>query len=187
MKNAFLFILLIVTTLITPFCFSQFTQEENEMMAIIKEHGAYIPKSLFLDTSTIKHMSLANSTTWRNLWVDQEDSIKNIKQIYDIRLKFDSQKEALKFHKKYLHLNSEYAPKIKSHGIKHEGSTDFQVYSGGVEYTKMMEPYGYQIFCFLYVVDGYFVKQYITCLKEYTPSTFQYFIDSTISKIKNKK
>ena len=178
------FILLTTSLLLSATLFCQFSAEESEMMEIIKINGAYIKNSVFLDTATIKNMKLANNASWRHLWVDKEDTIKDIKQFYDIRLKFESKKEALKFHKKYLGLNSEYSEKIKLHGISTEGSDAFYVYKGGDEYSKMMDPYGYQVFCLLYVVDDYFVKQHITCLKEFTPQRFQNFVTTTIKKIK---
>jgi hypothetical protein len=184
MKDLGLVSLFIMSLLFSKPLFAQFTVEETEMMEIIKVNGAYIKNSVFLDTTTIKNMNLANSTSWRHLWVDKEDSIKNIKQIYDIRLKFDSKKEAVKFHKKYLLLNSEYSEKIKIHGINFEGAELFCVYKGGNEYNQLMEPYGYQVFCLLYIVDNYFVKQHITCLKEHIPSVYQSFVTSTINKIK---
>ena len=184
MKKLGLLSLLITCIFFSKSTFGQFTLEETEMMEIIKVNGAYIKNSVFLDTATIKNMKLANATSWRHLWVDKEDTIKNIKQLYDIRLKFDSKKEAIKFHKKYLDLNSEYSEKIKLHGIKFEGADVFCVYKGSKEYTELMEPYGYQVFCLLYVVDDYFVKQHITCLKEHTPSTYQNFVTTTIKKIK---
>jgi hypothetical protein len=184
MKNLSLLSLFILSLLLSKPLFAQFTAEEIEMMDIIKINGAYITPSVFLDTSTIKNMKLANNNGWRHLWVDKEDTIKNIKQFYDIRLKFDSKKDALKFYKKYLGLNSEYSEKIKIHGIKFEGTEMFSVYKGGKEYTELMSPYGYQVFCLLYVVNDYFVKQHITCLKEHTPSTYQNFVTTTIKKIK---
>ncbi len=184
MKKLGLLFLLITCICFSKSTFGQFTLEETEMMEIIKVNGAYIKSSAFLDTATIKNMKLANSTSWRNLWVDKEDTIKNIKQFYDIRLKFDSKKEAIKFHKKYLGLNSEYSEKIKLHGIKFDGAEVFSVYKGSKEYADLMEPYGYQVFCLLYVVEDYFVKQHITCLKEHIPSTFQNFVTTTIKKIK---
>ena len=90
----------------------------------------------------------------------------------------------MKFYKKYLGLNSEYSEKIKIHGIKFEGTEMFSVYKGGKEYTELMSPYGYQVFCLLYVVNDYFVKQHITCLIEHIPSTYQNFVTTTIKKIK---
>jgi|GEM_PF-2462941 len=188
MKQLFLFTLISISTVTSNTTFAQFSEEENEMMEVVKLNGAYIPSSAFLDTSVIKKMKLANSTSWRHLWVENADTAKKIKQFYDIRLKFDSKKEAEKFHKKFLLLNSEHAEKIKIHGIKSEGTSLFSVYKGGKEYAEMMDPYGYQIICFLYVIDDYYIKQYITCKKEFTPSDFQNFIDSTISRIhKDKK
>ena len=184
MKNLGLLSLFITSLFFSKFTFAQFTAEENEMMEIIKINGAYIKNSVFLDTSSIKNMKLANSTSWRHLWIDKEDTIKNIKQFYDIRLKFDSKKEAIKFHKKYIGLNSEYSEKIKIHEIKSEGADLFYIYKGGKEYLALMEPYGYQVFCLLYVVDDYFVKQHITCLKEHTPGMYQNFVTTTIKKIK---
>lgn len=186
MRNLGLLFVFIISLCFSKSLFAQFTAEEIEMMEIIKTNGAYINPSVFLDTSIIKNMKLANNNGWRNLWVDKEDTIKNIKQFYDIRLKFESKKEALKFQKKYLGLNSEYSEKIKIHGIKFEGADMFSVYKGGKEYNDLMAPYGYQVFCILYVVDDYFVKQHITCLKEQIPSTYQNFVTTTITKIKNK-
>lgn len=184
MKKLGLLFLLLAFVFFSKSTFSQFTNEETEMMEIIKVNGAYIKNNLFLDTVTIKNMKLANSSSWRHLWVDKEDTIKNIKQFYDIRLKFDSKKEAIKFHKKYLGLNSEYSEKIKLHGIKFDGADIFIVYKGSKEYTELMEPYGYQVFCLIYVVDDCFVKQHITCIKEHTPITYQNFVTTTIKKIK---
>ncbi len=164
---------------------SQFSQAESEMMDIVEKNGASIPVSVFLDTNTVKDMKIANATPWRHIWMDIEDSSKNIMQFYDIRLKFDSKKDALAFHKKYLGLNSEFGNKIKNHGINFDGASKFYVYSGSKEFTKMMEPYGYQIFCIMYVVDNYFVKIYLTCKKEYTPSEFQNYVSTSIKKIKD--
>ena len=184
MKNLGLLSVFIMSLLFSKPSYAQFSAEEIEMMEIIKTNGAYISPSIFLDTSIIKNMKLANNNGWRHLWVDKEDTIKNIKQFYDIRLKFDTKKDALKFHKKYLGLNSEYSEKIKIHGIKFEDADAFYVYKGGKEYTQLMEPYGYQVFCLLYVVDDYFVKQHITCMKEHIPETYQNFVTTTIKKIK---
>ena len=64
------------------------------MTEIIKANGAYISPKLFLDTNQLKDLKLVNSTSWRKLWSDIEDSSKNIMQMYDIRLKFESKKEA---------------------------------------------------------------------------------------------
>ena len=166
----------------TVFC--QFSKEENEMMEIIKINGSSIEKNLFLDTQIVKNMKLVNSTTWRHLWIDKEEGDKSVKQFYDIRLKFNSKRAALKFHRKYLGLNSEFSEKIKEHQINYEGSNDFYLFKGGTEYSSMMEPYGYKVYCILYVVDNYFVKQYITCLKDIEVEHFQNFISETIQKIK---
>ncbi len=162
---------------------SQFSQAENEMMEIVAKNGSSIPSSIFLDTSTVKDMQIVNNTNWRHIWMDIEDSSKNIMQFYDIRLKFDTKKDALAFHKKYLGLNSEFGNKIKNHGITFEGATKFSVYTGSKEFTKMMEPYGYQIFCILFVVDNYFVKIYLTCKKEFSPSEYQNYVSTAIKKI----
>ena len=180
MKKIFFFICIIQTTL----SWSQFSAAENEMIEIVKKHGASIPSSVFLDTTVIKDMQIANSTSWRHIWSDIDHSVKNVMQFYDIRLQFDTKKEALKFHKSHLGLNSEYGPKIKNHGIISEGADALYVYSGSKVYSQMMEPYGFQIFCILFVVDNYFVKLYVTCRKEYTPDKFQSFVTEAISKIK---
>lgn len=163
---------------------SQFSIEEEEMMEIVKNNGANIPTTVFLDTTIVKNMKLANATNWRHIWFDIEDSIKSIKQFYDIRLKFDSNKDAVKFNKKYMGINSEFAPRIKKHNLNFEGANSFYVFAGSSSYTKMMEPYGYQSFCFLFVVDNYFVKIYVTCLKEYTPDKFQNFVSEAIKRVK---
>lgn len=162
----------------------QFSAAENEMSEIVKLHGASVPPAIFLDSSTVKYMQLANSTSWRHIWSDIDDSVKSVMQFYDIRLQFDSKKDALKFHKNYLGLNSEFGPKIKQHGITYQGADALYVYSGSKVYSQMMEPYGFQILCILFVVDNYFVKLYVTCLKEYTPDHFQDFVTEAISKIK---
>lgn len=180
MRKIFVFICLINV----GFTWSQFTPAENEMMEIVKKNGANVPSSIFLDSSVVKHMQVANTTSWRHIWSDIDDSIKHVMQFYDIRLQFESNKEALKFHKKYLGLNSEFGPRIKKHGLKYEGAEAFYVYSGSKAYSQMMEPYGFQILCYLFVVDNYFVKLYVTCLTEYTPTKFQSFVTEAISRIK---
>ena len=180
-------VLLFISCIQIGTSFGQFSPAENEMMEIVKQHGSTIPQEIFLDSSTVKHMQLANATTWRHVWSDIDDSIKHVMQFYDIRLKFDSKKDALKFHKSHLGLNSEFGPKIKLHGIKSEGADAFYVFSGSKVYNQMMEPYGFQIFCILFVVDNYFVKLYVTCLKEYTPAEFQSFVTEAIRRIKKEQ
>ena len=179
--------LLIIFTFCIGHSWTQFSEEENEMMEIVKENGASIPSSVFLDTTILVDLQIANSTSWRHIWMDIEDSTKQIMQLYDIRLKFDSKKDALKFHKKFSGLNSEYGPKINNPEINFEGATKFSVFSGSPEFTQMMEPYGFQIFCFLFVVDNYFAKIYLTCAKENTPSDFQKIISYAILKIKQQE
>lgn len=165
---------------------SQFSPAENEMMEIVKKNGATVPPSVFLDSSTVKNMQLANVTSWRHIWSDDaDDSLKQIMQFYDIRLKFETNKEALKFHKKYLGLNSEFGPRIRKHGVNHEGADAFYIYSGSKVYSEMMKPYGFKIICYLFVVDNYFVKLYVTCLTEYQPINFQDFVNESIKRIKN--
>lgn len=179
-------IIVFICLLNTGSLWSQFTSAENEMMEIVKKNGANVPPSAFLDSSTVKGMQIANTASWRHIWSDDaNDSIKHVMQFYDIRLKFDSNKEALKFHKKYLGLNSEFGPRIRKHGVNHNGTDAFYVYSGSKAYNKMMEPYGFKIICYLFVVDNYFVKLYVTCLTEYQPTKFQNFVDESIRRIKN--
>lgn len=177
-------ILVYVCLIYSGFSWGQFSPAENEMMEIVKKNGANIPSSVFLDSLIVKHMQIANTTSWRHIWSDVDDSIKHVMQFYDIRLKFDSNKEALKFHKKYLGLNSEFGPRIKRHGVNFDDAEAFYVFSGSKVYSKMMEPYGFQILCYLFVVDNYFVKLYVTCLTEYTPLEFQGFVTEAIGRIK---
>lgn len=181
-KNTLLFIF----TFCIGHSWTQFSEEENEMMEIVKEKGASIPLSTFLDTTILVDLQIANSTSWRHIWMDIEDSTKQIMQLYDIRLKFDSKKKALKFHKKFLGLNSEYGEEINNHEINFDGACKFSVFSGNKEFTAMMDPYGYQIFCILFVVDNYFAKIYVTCIKEKNPADFQKIVTSTIIKIKQQ-
>lgn len=179
-------IVLLLFTFCTVYSNAQFSEKENEMMEIVKENGSSIPPSVFLDTTILVDLQIANSTSWRHIWMDIEDSTKQIMQLYDIRLKFDSKKKALKFHKKFLGLNSEYGPEIYNHKINFNGASKFSVFSGSPEFTKMMDPYGYKIFCILFVVDNYFAKIYLTCAKEKNPADFQKIVSSAIIKIKQQ-
>ena len=178
--------LLIIFTFFAGSSWAQFSEKENEMMEIVKENGVSIPSSAFLDTTILVDLQIANSTSWRHIWMDIEDSTKQIMQLYDIRLKFDSKKKALKFHKKFLGLNSEYGPEINNHEINFDGASIFSVFSGSLEFAKMMDPYGYEIFCILFVVDNYFAKIYLTCEKEKNPADFQKIVSSAILKIKQQ-
>jgi hypothetical protein len=166
---------------------AQFSKEEMEMTEIIKVNGAYISPKLFLDTNQLKDLKLVNSTSWRKLWSDIEDSSKNIIQMYDIRLKFESKKEAQKFHKKYVGINSEFGPKIANSNVKFTGALSPMVFGSSPNYEKMMGAYGYKTICFLFVVDSYFVKIYINCKNEIKPESYQNLVDSAIKKIRSVK
>lgn len=119
------------------------------------------------------------------MWNDVDDSIKSIQQFFDIRIKFDSNKAARKFHRDYLPQNSEHGTEVKNHRFKIYGVDDLKVYTQSEMMNALfLEPYGLQAFTFLFVVNDYFVKFYVTCRKDYKPKFFERYIIEARDKIK---
>lgn len=163
--------------------FGQFSEREKILMDIEKKQDT-IPRSFFLDSSDLKNLNLVYAGNTRQIWRSTNKETQNIEQFYDIRIKFDSKEKATSFHKEYWKENSEFGPEIKKHKITEKGTTSFRVFKGADLVNKMVAPYGLQMYCFIFVVDSYFVKFFITCKKEQEPSIIQPYLDSVISKIK---
>lgn len=182
MKHIILFFSLFLIS--TSTLFSQGNEKERELIEIL-ENQKPIPNSIFLNAANYQPMKLVSSNNWRHIWNDVEDTIKQISQIYDIRVKFDSNKEATQFQKEYIKINSENGIKHRKHGIKFKGANAFYVFTGNEKVNSMMKIAGLQAYCLLFVVDNYFVKIYITTKLNTKVTHFQPLIDEAISKIKN--
>ncbi len=182
MKHIILYVSLLFLCFTT--LFSQGNEKERELIEIL-ENQKPIPSSIFLNTTNFQPMKLVSSNNWRHIWNDVEDSIKTISQIYDIRVKFDSNKEATQFQKEFIKINSENGIKHRKHGIKFKGANAFYVFTGNEKVNSMMKIAGLQAYCLLFVVDNYFVKLYITTKTNTKVTHFQPLIDEAISKIKN--
>lgn len=50
---------------------------------------------------------------------------------------------------------------------------------------KLFSSFDLQVYCFLFVVDNYFAKIFITCNKDYEPEEFQDIITEAIKRIKS--
>ncbi|MCE2743144.1 MAG: hypothetical protein LW701_06220, partial [Fluviicola sp.] len=96
-------------------------------------------------------------------------------------------KEATAFHKNYLKLNSENGIKHKHHGLKFEGANNFYAFDASEQINNMMKMVGMRAYCFLFVVDNYVVKLYLTSTIDSKPVKFQKLITEAISKIKKHK
>lgn len=179
MKTTILLVLLTLSSL----GFTQDNQRIDQIMEIIEDQDS-ISREVFLDSTTIQHMRLTSTSNWRQVWSDIDDSIKSIGQFYDIRIKFDSNEAAKNFHSEYLPENSENGPEIKKHKIKIDGVEDLSVFTQSKMMSDMfLTPYGFQALCFVFVVDNYFVKIYVTCLKEYKPKYLEKYITAVRDKI----
>jgi len=170
-----LFLLIYITT------FGQYTQKELEVSTIFEQQDS-IPRSVFLDSTMLPEMKFYG-TNARNVWSSKNHNGDEIEQFYDIRLSFKTHEEALAFHEKYLEENSEYGPQIKKHKLKTVGASEFKAYEGSKPLNSMIKGYNLQLYCFLFVVDNYFVKCYTSCPLDYKPESFQAIINDIIQRI----
>lgn len=162
--------------------YAQFSKEEKEILDIVQAQDS-LPRNIFLDSTLLSQMRLVRTNT-RQVWFSTNRIEKHIEQLFDIRLKFEDHNAALKFHQKYLNENSEFGPEIKKHKIKSAGAEEFKVFKGTSIVNKMVEAYGFQMYCYLFVVDNYFVKVYVCCNIDYKPEKFQHLITDIIARIK---
>lgn len=177
----------IITSLVfislAAFSFSQDEERLNEIMDIVSEQDS-IDRAVFLDFKFNDDLVINHQGNWRQIWASKSMSKNEINQFYDIRLKFDSNKEALAFHKEYKVENSENGPVIKKHKIKIKGVDELGVYTQQKLIAKsMLEPMGFQAFCFIFVVDNYFVKMYTVCPLSYKAKDFEKYIVEAKNKI----
>ena len=183
MKQLIIYVGLLL--LLSPTLFSQGNEKERELIEIL-ENQKPIPNSLFLNATNYQPMKLVSSNNWRHIWNDLEDTIRLISQIYDIRVKFDSNKDAVQFQKDYIKINSENGVKHRKHGIKFKGANAFFAFTGNEKVNSIMKTAGLQAYCLLFVVDNYFVKIYITTKINTKITQFQPLINEAIYKIKNQ-
>jgi hypothetical protein len=178
MKSILLFLCLFATANVLAQ-----TGREAELMKIISEQDS-IPRNVFLTFSDADSMRL-QSTNWRQVW-SSHSRINHIGQLYDIRLKFKNHKDALAFYKKYLKENSEEGLEIKQHTVVAKDAEEFRIFGASAEVDKMTKMFNLptQMFCYLFVVDNYFVKVYVSCNIKYEPNKFQPLITDIIQKIK---
>ena len=163
--------------------YGQFSQEGTEILKIVRSQDS-IPRSIFLDSTLLKNMDVKAMNT-RQIWFSMDKTKKHLETLFDIRLKFVNNQAAMEFHRKYLGANSEYGSEIKNHKITYKGANDFKVFNGTKLVNDMVEPYGFKMFCYIFVVDNYFAKIYITCDKSYKPEKFQNLVTDIIKRIKN--
>lgn len=176
------YLLTFITLVLFTHVFGQFSKEESDVLEIVNKQDT-LPRDIFLDSTLLKNMKVSTSNA-RQVWFSTSRTEKHIEQLFDIRLKFENHDSAMVFHKKYLGINSEYGPEIRKHKINYDGAVDFHVYKGADMVNKMVAQYGLQMFCYIFVVDDYFVKIYITCNKDYKPEKFQELVTDVILRIK---
>jgi len=175
---------LLFIPLFVLFCSTSYGQdspEELELLAIVDQQDS-LPRSVFLDSTLLPDMKFYGTNT-RNVWSSKSHSGKVMEQFYDIRLVFKTHEEALAFHEKYLELNAEYGPQIKKHKLKTVGASEFKAYEGSELLNSMIKEYNLQLYCFLFVVDNYFVKCYISCPLDFKPTAFQAIINDVIQRV----
>jgi hypothetical protein len=177
--------LLLIITLQLLFASNVLAQSKREQELIkLEQQQDSLPRSLFLDSTELKDLKLVYRSKTRQIWRSPSKDTKHINQLYDIRIKFESKEAALAFHKKYWKENSEFGPEITDHKIKHKGATEFRVFSGTDAYNKMIAPYGLQIYCYIFVVDEYFVKFYLSSSIEAKPTVIQPYLKRVIKKVR---
>jgi hypothetical protein len=164
----------------------QFSKEEQQLMQIADAQDS-LPRSIFVDPNGIHPMKLSNKSNWRQVWNDVDDEQRGLVQLYDIRLKFENHKEALKFHRDFLELNAENGGRIKKHGIQVSGAEALYVFSGSELMNTMVRDYGYQMYCILFTVDNYFVKMYISCTMASLPKDFQPLVEQAVERIRKQQ
>lgn len=162
--------------------FGQNSEREKELIAIEQNQDS-ITRLVFLDSTELTNLKLLYSGKTRQIWRSTSRVTQNIEQFYDIRLQFESKKKALAFHKDYWRENSEFGPEIKKHKINIDGADAFRVFKGENMVNQMIERFGLQMYCYLFVVDNYFVKFYISCKAEFEPTIIQPYLTKVIAKI----
>ena len=178
MKKIFSFILFLWTIS----SFAQFTNAEYEVMEIVNKQDS-LPRKIFLDSTILKNMDVWESNT-RNVWSSKNNDKKNIETLYDIRLRFSSHDSAVYFYQKYINENAEFGKEASNSNIKSEGAELFKLFYAPETLNKLMIPYKLHMFCYIFIVNNYFVKLHITCNKEFQPEKFQYLIDEAIKRLK---
>ncbi|MEI6752144.1 MAG: hypothetical protein WCK78_03155 [Paludibacter sp.] len=162
--------------------YGQHSQDRKEVSEIIRAQDS-IPRKVFLDSTFLPNMKVNVKNTIQ-IWDCQSKTEKHIYSLCDLRIKFANHDSALKFHKKYLQYNSENGPEIRNHRIDSNGADEFKVFNGSYLYNQMLSSGGLQIYCYLFVVDNYYVKVFITCNKDYKPEKFQDLVKDIITRIK---
>ncbi len=165
----------------------QYTERAREVIRIIDASDS-IPDALFLDTGIIKRMTLTNKTRVRRVWTNFNDTQKHIHQFYDLRVRFDSDSAALAFHRDYIDESSEGGPKVKTKFKSPEGVEGLKLFTHDEKLGRLIyDPYGLQVYCYLFVVDNYAVKFYIVCPNTYKPDYFLPHIIAARDKIRALK
>lgn len=187
MKNTpFPLLVFIFSFLIPLSSIGQNSSREKELMAFEMKQDS-LPRSIFLDSTDLRTLKQEFVGKTRQVWKSTKRETQKIEQFYDIRIKFDNQQEALDFHKKYWKENSEFGSPVKKHKVNTLDTEDFRVFNGNNVVSQMVAPYGLKMYCYIFVVDNYFVKFYISCRIDFEPNDIQPYLDSTISKIKAHK
>jgi hypothetical protein len=164
---------------------AQFNSREAELIEIEQSQDT-LPRTIFLDSTEFPNLKMIFVTNSRQVWRSTYQEILNIEQFYDIRIKFDSKEKAFAYHNEYWKENSEFGPEIKKHNIKTNGTEKFRVFHGTELINKMVGVYGRQMFCYIFIIDNYYIKFYIDCKKDLKPEIIQPFLDSVIKRIKEQ-
>lgn len=164
--------------------FGQFSKKELQLDSIFSTQDS-LPRSVFLDSTLLGKMQVK---AWKaqQTWFSTDKNEKHIEMLFDIRCRFSTHDSAMAFHENYLDLNSEYGPEIKQHNIKTKGASGFKVFRAPALINGMAAQSGLQMYCYLFVVDNYFVKIYVNCNKSYGPEKFQDLITESIKRIKKQ-
>ncbi len=162
---------------------AQFSVRENEAIKIEQSQDT-LPRTIFLDSTDLPNLKLNFARNSRQVWSSIGRDTKEIEQFFDIRIKFESREKALAFHKEYWKENSEYGPEIRKHKVDTQGTEDFRAFKAADLLNEMSAEYGLQMYCYIFVVDNYFVKFFISCKKELAPNVIQPYVNSVVEKIK---
>lgn len=162
LKNTFIITLLLIGGLYNANCQTE-DQLHEEFSKIDRDYsdnvetGAFISPSFFMN-----HKLYGGDTTNSRKRVWSSDNA-DYNQVYDIRWKFSSEKEALDFYNKFLIINSENSVELKKIKIEIEGTAQLNVFED-LNSEEMMKAFGFKSknYCFLMVVNNYVIKLYIS-------------------------
>jgi hypothetical protein len=159
-----------VQKMIDSFNSSQFAMNEKEVARIMEIQDS-LPRTVFLDSTKLQGMQVYAGKNFQ-YWEPRNVFNYKIKELYDIRLKFQNSDTAQKFLNHYLDVLSNNGNEIKNHKLILNGCQNLRVFTGNDWYNHKMADIGFQTFIYLFLVDNYLIKVEILCDYKFQPNKF---------------